>query len=255
MYYHHLDLRALTQDELYSILYFGGVASVVLFVLAVTALTMHFIKQLDQHRGESIFGVVFGTLAKILFWATMYLMFILIFYTLYIYAVGGGTGLNVAEAMEWFYHTDWIAKLPYLADNLDTIKVYGEDAEEIGKNTVVTIYLVRLALTFLLLAFALLVTLTATLKINKLVNAQAVNSFEYGSTMIASSLFGIVVLVLMLGMVNLAMNEIFRVSDLFANTNTASTPVKIEMVYLDIFNPSLLSNITTQQESTNALPY
>lgn len=252
-YYYHTTLSALSQDELYAILFFGGLASLVLFTVAPMALTMHFVRHIDEHRGESIFGVVVGTLAKIIFWATMYLMFIVFFYTLYIYAIGGSSGMSPAESMEWFFHTDWITKLPELSNSLDAIREYGEDAERIGKDVVVSIYLVRLAFTFVMLGFALLVTFSVVLKINKLVNAQSVNSVEYSSTLIAGAVAGILALVLVIGMIDLAIGEIFSISDKFAGTSVSVSPVKIEMVYLDVLNPDLLFKTTNMEVNSDPL--
>jgi len=246
-YYYHTTLATLSQDDLYNILFFGGLVSLVLFAVALAALTMHFVKKIDEHRGESIFGIIGGTFLKILFWSVMYLMFILVLYTLYIYAVGSGYSLSVAESIEWFFRTDWIGRLSELVTTLDRIREYGEDAERIAKDVVISIYVVRLAFTAVLFGFTLTVIVTMMLKINKLVNAQAVNSVEYASTLAVSGFAGIFVVSMVVGMINLTISEIFAVSDDFAGTSVSSSPVKIEMVYLDVLNPHILfSNSTTE---------
>jgi len=238
-YYYHSSLSALSQNDLYAILWNGGIASGILFVLAPVVITIVMIGKIDQHRGDSVIGLFVGKMAEVLFWSLMWYMFILIFYTLYIYGVGKNGGMSTAEAMEWFYHTDWIHNLKTLTENLDAIKAYGADAEEIGKNTVITIYLIRVAITLLMIGFAVLIFFTMLLKLSKIINQQSVNSVEQSGAFFFVGVLSSIVLVLTIGMMDLVFDEIFRMSDMFAETQTVNTPIKIEYVYLDIFDPKL----------------
>lgn len=240
MYYHHTTLATLSQDDLYSILWFGGVAGGVLFVLMVLAIAIKMLGGLNSHRGDNIIGATVSALIKTFIVTIFWLFFIVFVYMGYMYGTSGSSGLNIAESMEWFLHTDWLGQSDTLITTLTSIKPYGNEAVAIAENTVGLIYIVKFIWLLVLFGFAFVVTVSAISKINKMANENKVNTIEYSATLAAGGALGVIILVGVLYFINSAINETFILSDKIDGTTISSYDASVQHIYLDAISETML---------------
>lgn len=241
MYYYHASLATLSQDDLYSILWFGGIAGGILFVLMPLAISMKKIGELNNHRGDNVVGAISGTLLKI-FTISIFWLFAMVFlYTAYMYGTAGSYGLNIAEATEWFLHTDWLANTENLMDSIDSIKPYGDEAIAVAENTIGMIYMVKLLWVLALFGYAVLLTVSVTFKVNKITKENKVNSFEYSAALGSGAMLSVVILVGTIYFINAAIDETFFISDKIKSTSLSSNSASIHTMYLDALNEAAIN--------------
>lgn len=262
MYYHHTTLTTLKQDDLYSILWFGGVAGGVLFVLMVLAISLKIMGGLNSHRGDSIIGATVSAFIRTFIVIVFWLFFVVFVYMAILYGTSGSSGLNVAESMEWFLHTDWLGQTDTLLKTLDSIKPYGDEAITIAENTIGLIYIVKLLWLLTLFGFALLITVSSISKVNKMSNENRVNTLEYSATLATGGALGAIILVGVLYFINCAINETFILSDKVDGTSISSYDASVQHIYLDALSETMLNNAintmtaetTTEITSLESIP-
>ncbi len=251
MYYAHTTLATLTQDDLYSIALFGGGVSVVLFAVAPLALFMHYIRKIDELRGDNILTTALNSLLKAFFFYMMYLFFLVFIAIVYMYGTSDATSLNLAESMEWFLRTDWIDTSLNLVDTIEAVKQYGgDDAVTIARDTVGIVYLEKLLFDILIIGYTVLITFSLITRINKMSNSNNVSGFEYSTTLGASAFLSVFVLWGVIFLTNSAYNEIFTMSDKLAKTNLSGKDIKIQHAYTDVLNPNILFKVAPKNDGT-----
>jgi len=244
VYYHHTSLATLGQDDLMSILLYGAIGSTVLFMLPVAGITLYQSKQIGNNKGGNVFESITGALARSMFYSIFMLLIVNLVYIVLI-KLSSDLTLNPAQAIEWFFHTNWTTDGTKLLGTLTKIKSEGEDALESAK--IIVTYIVMLKIIFVLLFVSLhfLIFGIMTSKVHAMVSTSDTNGAEYVTTLMVSGLMGTITLSMIIFMLNSTFMSTFKMSDVFSDTTLYSDKVLMQKLYADLYDPSFIQATIT----------
>ncbi|HIQ28699.1 MAG TPA: hypothetical protein EYH42_09395, partial [Sulfurovum sp.] len=236
MYFYHTSLSALSQDDIFSIMFYGGMGTA-LMITPVFVLIIYQFKQVNKNLNAPIISTIGKAMGMSIFYSILFLIAFTMFMTVYIGLFANSYSINPAEGMEWFLHTRWTdlsLELPY---HLDAIEPYGAEAVEQARGIVGIIYLMYLALIFVFLAMNVIIFSYGYSTIGKMTHAQngEVSGFEYASSMALTMAISLMFLSLIIVFLNGTFNEIFMISDLLVGTNIEDSKVHLEHLFMEIF--------------------
>ena len=248
-YFTYTTLKDLTQDDLFSIMLYGGGITLFMFTGLVAILIWEF-KQAGRDLNAPIATTLLKSMGSGIVLSILFLIGVVMFMVVYLGVFGDSTALNPAQAMDWFLHTQWTNLSLALGEHLDKIEPYGEDALAQARNTIGIIYTMYLVFIFLFIAMNITILAYATSKAGKMLNAQRdnINQAEYVGVIIMSIMGAIIYLGLNMKFFNSAVDEIFTISNKLTDGRTITNETHIERLYGEMFNFKLASGSASVED-------
>jgi len=248
-YFTHTTLKDLTQEDLFSIMLYGGGITLFIFIGLIAIMIWEF-KQAGKDLNAPIVTTLLKSMGGSIVLGIFFLIGILLFMVAFLGAFGDSTSLNPAQAIDWFLHTQWTNLSLELGEHLDKIEPYGDDAISQARNTIGIIYLMYVVFVFLFVAMNFTILAYATSKVGKMLNAQRdnINQGEYVGAILVTIMIAIVYLGLNMKLFNSSIEEIFSLSNKLTKAKDITSEVHIEKLYGEMFNFKLASESASKED-------